>query len=226
MFTTLVICILIASLSIAASSRTSAAPKAAAGLKVRKGAGPDFPVLRPRCSSARRAVPWYRSATHSWQRLRDAVRLAGPSPKVRGHSCGFARYAAGEWQSRARTARFTYKKWLTERVLQEQESYLEAVEEVQRVYLGSRGWLQSCPRSEGGWGRWVLNREGSGAGGWLQFMESTFWRMFYAAKAEAEAKGFVVPRSAASWYSPLGQALAGGWALTHGATHEWSGSTC
>lgn len=105
-------------------------------------------------------------------------------------------------------------------------AWLRSVEEVQKVYPGTKSWLLSCSADEGGWGRWFPNSIGSGAGGWLQFMESTFWRMFTAAKADAGSRGFVVPASAASWYSPIGQALAGGWGVTHGRSHEWSGSGC
>lgn len=57
-------------------------------------------------------------------------------------------------------------------------------------------------------------------------MESTFWRMFTAGKADAEARGFTVPKEAASWYSPIGQAIAGAWGYTHGRRHEWSGHGC
>lgn len=101
-----------------------------------------------------------------------------------------------------------------------------AVEEVQKVYPGTKGWLLSCSASEGGWGRWVPNSQGSGAGGWLQFMSGTFWRMYDAAHSEVRSKRFIVPRSAASWYSPLGQALAGAWGVTHGRSHEWYGHGC
>jgi hypothetical protein len=57
-------------------------------------------------------------------------------------------------------------------------------------------------------------------------MESTFWRMFIAGKADAEARGFTVPKAASSWYSPIGQAIAGAWGYTHGRRGEWSGPGC
>lgn len=101
-----------------------------------------------------------------------------------------------------------------------------SVAQAQRAYPGTTGWLLSCSSSEGGHGRWVPNSQGSGVGGWLQFMPGTFRRMFTAAKADVQRRGFVVPASAASWYSPLGQALAGAWGVTHGRRHEWAGSGC
>jgi hypothetical protein len=63
------------------------------------------------CRSSRVAIPWYRKATNSWQRKRQATQLAGPEPRARGHSCGYVRWAAKEWQARARAARRTYLKW-------------------------------------------------------------------------------------------------------------------
>ena len=116
--------------------------------------------------------------------------------------------------------------WLLDRTLPAPNDWRTAVKIVQRVYPGTESWLLSCSASEGSYGAWVSNRQGSGAGGWLQFMESTFWRMYGAALPDATSKGFIVPSSANSWYSPLGQALAGAWGVTHGRSSEWSGGGC
>lgn len=67
------------------------------------------------CRSARQAIPWYRRATVSWQRRREAGRLAGPSPLTTGHSCGFIRWAAHEWQARAVKAHVRYLSWQKQR---------------------------------------------------------------------------------------------------------------
>lgn len=163
------------------------------------------------------------------------VTLRGGKSKLRFNfpkSCALTRWRVDLWRDRARAARQAYEKWFDERVLIDYRvtpgsgAWLNAVEEVQRAYPGTSWWLRSCSASEGGWGRWVPNSQGSGASGWLQFMSSTFWRMFGAAKADVQARGFIVPNSAASWYSPLGQALAGAWGYTNGRRHEWVGSGC
>lgn len=112
------------------------------------------------------------------------------------------------------------------RVLPDPGDWLTAVRVVQRVYPGSSEWLISCSASEGGHGPWVSNRQGSGAGGWMQFLDGTFWRMYSAARVDATARGFRVPASAAAWDSPIGQALAGGWGWTNGRRGEWMGSGC
>lgn len=112
------------------------------------------------------------------------------------------------------------------RTLTAVNSWPAAVQVAQRPYPGTAAWLLSCSGSEGGHGRWVPNGDGSGAGGWLQFLHGTFYRMWAAAYADVRSRGFIVPRSAHSWYSPLGQALAGAWGLVNGRRHEWYGPGC
>lgn len=105
--------------------------------------------------------------------------------------------------------------------------WLTAVRVAQRPYPGSEWWLRSCSGSEGGHGGWVPNRGGSGAGGWMQYMEGTFWHDFVRARADLTRRGWVVPAAAASWYSPLGQALAAGWAYFNARPPgKWVGAGC
>lgn len=107
-------------------------------------------------------------------------------------------------------------------------SFNRATQLVDRLYPGSwhGAWARHCASSEGGHGHWVPNRGGSGAGGWLQFMSGTFWSVIDSAIRRARAHGVRVPAFARSWYSPLGQALAGSEMLYHGRRGEWSGRTC
>ena len=139
-------------------------------------------------------------------------------------SCTIARHSFRLHNELHTTAK--ERLWLLSRTLPAPNDWRSAVRVVQRVYPGTEGWLLSCSASEGSHGRWVSNHQGSGAGGWLQFMESTFWRMYGAALTEARAEGFIVPHSANSWYSPLGQALAGAWGVTNGRSSEWYGGGC
>jgi hypothetical protein len=104
-------------------------------------------------------------------------------------------------------------------------TYLGAVRYVER-YFGSQPFLHACPLSEGGYGAWVPNHYGSGAGGWLQFMSGTFYGIIDEAISSARARGMRVPASARSWYSPLGQALAAVQMLADGRRGEWTGGTC
>lgn len=103
-----------------------------------------------------------------------------------------------------------------------------AVSYVQRWFPGTSQWLMSCSSSEGGHGSWVPNRQGSGAGGWMQYMETTFWSDYRSAVAYLATRGVHVPSSSASWTSPLGQAIAAGWARYTGniPRGKWTGSGC
>ncbi len=153
----------------------------------------------------------------------------------RPRNCADARYLANVWEKRARTERrqaVAYREKMEARTLDDFEvrdgnnAWLRAVREVQSAYPGTESWLISCSASEGGHGRWVPNSQGSGVGGWLQFMPGT-WAGFYRhAVADVTGHGFKVDPGSASWYSPLGQALAGAWGITHGMRHHWAGGGC
>lgn len=100
---------------------------------------------------------------------------------------------------------------------------------VDRLWPGQQlgSWAYTCASSEGGHGGFVMNHSGSGAGGQLQFMSGTFYGIIGDAIAEARAAGAVnLPGSSASWYSPLGQAIAGAAMIHHGRRGEWSGASC
>jgi hypothetical protein len=181
-----------------------------------------------RCPHHRVGVRWYRARFSDWRQVRgvDTPWPVGRKPR----NCNDAHYLAEVWRSRSLEQRLVSERWVEAHTLDEQRSWPAAIAEVQIAYPGTSSWLTSCSRTEGagrsGNAPWVANHQGSGAGGWLQFMHSTFWRMYSAAADDVRSRDFRIDRRAASWYSRLGQALAGGWAATYGATHEWSGSGC
>lgn len=107
-------------------------------------------------------------------------------------------------------------------------SFLESTRFVDRLYpgYGFGAWANECAKSEGGHGLFVMNRQGSGAGGWLQFMSSTFWGVIYPAVARARAQGVRIPDYAMTWTSPLGQAIAGAEMRFRDRRSEWTGATC
>ena len=183
------------------------------------------------CPDHRRALAHYRIKHSHWLALRGVGKRLTADELRQPHGCAYTRYLALKWKVRAAKAKRAYDRWVAHFVINEQPTWIRAMREVQKAYPGTESWLRSCSSTEGA-GRnlsinyFQMNHQGSGAGGWLQFMESTFWRMFTAAKEDVESRGFIIPASAASWSSRIGQALAGGWAATHGATGEWSGSGC
>jgi hypothetical protein len=101
-----------------------------------------------------------------------------------------------------------------------------AVPFADRVFPGTGGWLDDCSASEGGHGAWVPNRQGLPPGGWMQFYASTFYDNVDDAFAEARRRGFDVPDSARSWYSPVGQAVTAAYIVTRYGSGAWTGSGC
>lgn len=118
------------------------------------------------------------------------------------------------------------------------QDWQTAVRVVQRVYPGSQQWLLDCSASEGGHGVWVFRGHRvltaglaldppDVPGGPLQYFRSTFETDFRAALRDLYARGIRVPVQAASWFSPLGQAIAGGWAWGHNRpSGKWTGGGC
>jgi hypothetical protein len=206
-------------------------PSVAANSEARRSSPPR---TGGRCTSALNGLRWYSHWRTVWRKQKGAAlgrvwrerrvaRLGEPGSL----SCPRIRRLAEVARWQAYVARYRYKQWLEKRLtLHAFDHWRQAVQETQRAYPGTASWLMSCSASEGGWGRWVPNSQGAPPGGWLQFYESTFWRMWEAAHADIKARGYHVPRSAHSWYSPLGQALAGAWGLTHGRRGEWAGAGC
>ena len=103
--------------------------------------------------------------------------------------------------------------------------WLGAVGLVSRYYPAG-AWLRSCSASEGDHGRWVPNTQGSGAGGWMQFMEGT-WRGFAPdAFTDARRRGMALEPRHFSWYSPVGQAVTGAYMYVNGLRGHWVGAGC
>ncbi len=126
-------------------------------------------------------------------------------------------------RARAKACRLVPGRWAwTNR------SFPRSTRLVDRLYPGlyHGSWADRCASSEGGHGPWVPNRGGSGAGGWLQFMSGTFYGVIDEAIWRARSRGVRIPSYARSWYSPLGQAIAGSEMLFRGRRGEWSGYTC
>lgn len=196
---------------------------------------PDSVGVAPLSSQAAptRKCPHALKAVRFYSRRLNEHRAKTGAPKApihRGSKC--PRYLSQVLQRKARSWRLHAEKYLRTRTLRDFDvrpgysGWQRAVYEVQKAYPDTKGWLLSCSASEGGWGRWVPNSQGSGVGGWLQFMPGTFAGFVARAIVDVRRRGFRVPRSAWSWYSPLGQALAGAWGVRNGMSHHWHGSGC
>lgn len=113
-------------------------------------------------------------------------------------------------------------------VMHANENWFAASIYANLAFPGAYAWLISCSASEGGHTGWVRNRQGSGADGWLQFMESTFYSNVDRAFGTSRSRGVVVLNKWRSWYSPAGQALTGAsmWSRGGGNHPTWVGGGC
>ena len=223
--------------AVIASVIAGSAPSSGTGGADSSGAAPSVvPASKAapdRCPSARRAVRFYshRIAEHRAKIGQERVATGMPSrtSATVGAKQSCPRYLARVLRRSARAWRLRAERHLTLRDYDVRPGYSgwrRAVDEVQKAYPGTKAWLLSCSASEGGWGRFVWNTQGSGCGGWLQYVPSTFVGFFARAEADVRRRGFRVPRSASSLYSPLGQALAGAWAYRNGLSFHWFGRGC
>lgn len=113
------------------------------------------------------------------------------------------------------------KAVLQGRTIPSTRDWQTAVKLVQRIHPGTERWLLSCSGGEGGHGGFVMNHQGSGAGGWMQFLSSTYYAHNNTAFADARARGFFIDRTHNSWYDPLGQALTAAYMRSHGMSSHW-----
>lgn len=88
-------------------------------------------------------------------------------------------------------------------------------------YGVSYNWLYNCAQSEGGVWEWRMNRGGSGAGGWMQFMSSTFY-----AYVRHDRVRRVIPAKYRVWNSRVGQAYTSAYMFSIGESHQWTGAGC
>lgn len=181
-------------------------------------------------------IVYYRNQTHSWQLKRAATELADRTPKARGKSCSWARYAVEVHRARAEAARKSYSRWIEAHTLRDfryfdgNNAWFKAIDEVQALFPGTKDWLISCSRPEGGHGRWVgfsgvgystWLRDSNTVGGNMQMRFQTFkgmWRnaVLYAREhtyfIPVQFRGDTVAAKTRAWRSALGQAMAAGWA--------------
>lgn len=112
-------------------------------------------------------------------------------------------------------------------------SWSRALDYVELVFPQQRPWVQSCSSSEGASPdglraeRLRMNREGSGAGGPMQFMAGTFYSNVDGAAAETRRRGHRFLAGWRRWSSYAGQALTAAWMRWRGTDRgQWTGASC
>jgi hypothetical protein len=156
------------------------------------------------CGSAWRAVRFYRSkvAQH-----RTVLGVGGLPPVEENANCVRLRDRAGYWRGNA----YRHAQVVAKRTLPFTNDWRTSVRLAQRPFPGTSTWLLFISAREGGYGPFVMNHQGSGAGGWMQFMSGTFYAYVDDARAAVERRGFIVPAHVWKWTHPLGQALTAGY---------------
>lgn len=135
------------------------------------------------------------------------------------------------WQRSCTIARASYRLHETltaiaknklDRWLPYSTDWVTSVRIIQRIYPGTESFLLSCSSGEGGHGGFVMNHQGSGAAGWMQFMSGTFYGHAPIAFSNARSLGFILPDELTiSIESPMAQALTAAFMRSHGMSSHW-----
>ena len=145
---------------------------------------------------------WRCQDTLGLQRVRASV-----SPWALPTSIPYRNWVATKWNSQKASCATA----LSRRSIPATNDWLTSVRLIQRIYPGTSDWLLYISHREGGHGGFVMNHQGSGAGGWMQFMSSTYYAYNDDAFADARRRGFIVDESLNRWESAFGQALTAGY---------------
>lgn len=139
-----------------------------------------------------------------------------PRPRTRAyspwkpHSQKFRRAQLNLWTKRLKACRA-----ILARSIPNTGDWVIAVKLIQRVYPGTADWLLKISRREGGWGPFVMNKQGSGCGGWMQFMSSTFYAYNGRAYQDVRQRGWRIDPRTSTWTDPLGQATTAAYMRYH-----------
>lgn len=184
------------------------------------------PPISVRQVLASRAAVW--RCQH--EAVLPATRAEHGSPRLASAGRDYRAWIIDRWEKRLSAC-----ERIRARTIPNVGDWMTAVRLVQRFFPGSEGWLDSCSSSEGGHGGfvWLGNlpypRYGADdtPGGWMQYKWRTFWTDLRSALAHPALRGIRVPPSAISYSSPLGQAIAAGWAYFYSRpSGKWTGSGC
>lgn len=163
-------------------------------------------------------VATFRTSTWACQDTLGISRTrAGASVWALPQSITYRGWVVEQWQKNARSC----LKLQQQRTIPLVDDWKTSVSLVQRIIPGTEAWLLSCSGGEGGHGRFVMNSQGSPAGGWMQMYYTTFTAYNEEAFAYARSRGFILDEHGNSWSHPLGQALTAAYMRTHGATRNW-----
>lgn len=155
--------------------------------------------LSIKCPSVAKGVVFYKKATWRWQDVLGKPHTKASRSAIR--SCKYGKWVAELWRVRAKTER----RWINT-LEHANHDFAQASQIASSIWpdiTTQRLWDRAS--LEGGHGGWVENRQGSGANGWFQFKEGTYYGRSGEAFRDAAARGYFIPAKYNSWYSVLGQ---------------------
>jgi hypothetical protein len=164
----------------------------------------------------------------SWAHRRSSHGLHKISSKT--DSITYEEYRLGVWKARKANQYRRYKKYRARQLAiqrdwaKQDRKFTYALRKAARRYHVSYNWLLACALSEGlsrPGEPFVMNHGGSGAGGWMQFMEGTFY-----GNAPNARRGNKFPRRYVKWNSKVGQAYTAAYMFHIGQSGQWTGAGC
>lgn len=186
------------------------------------------PEYRTAVQSVRQRALRSRAAARGWctRRARISSRVGRCTERVftqrmvNSRDLGVEQQKARAWRESYLRHRSAYKAEIKYWARLDRSTW-KSIDAAAREYRVSASWLHACVSSEGGHGGWVMNHQGSGAGGWFQFMKPTFYG--YVGRARS---GNRFPKKYARWNSRVGQAYTAAYMFKIGESNQWSGSGC
>lgn len=170
---------------------------------------------------------WQKSADRWGHKLNRHVRHAVVPPT---QSLKYEQYRTRQWMKVSNKLRVAYKKKRATALMwaEANKDFNKALKLASKRYGVSYRWLHACAHSEGHiHGRrtpggpidpFIMNHGGSGAGGWMQFMESTFYGYVNS------TSGYPVQYK--HWKSKVGQAFVAAYMFKIGESNQWTGAGC
>lgn len=169
-------------------------------------------AAKEKCPHLVKGVKHYIKVTREQQkRLGERAMASSYTPTT---SCKYTKWVLTLWKTRAEDKRNDLRYFSNIN-----HSWKRSVNYADHVFPGTKGWLLRCSSGEGRHGPWIWNggrtlasnpyrpSGSSGVGGWMQFMESTYYGFSDQAFASAKRRGFNIPPQYNHWYSAIGQAI-------------------
>lgn len=175
------------------------------------------------CTETFKAIKFYKQAAWKWEDYFGVRHTKSSTGKINRTACKYAQWVAQKWVKRTHELR----SW--NRTLENTNRSFDMAAKLATFVFPNITFDRLWHRAdvEGGHGEWICNSQGSGACGWFQFKEGTFYGRATEAFTVARSRGFPIPEKFKSWYSVIGQNLTAAYMFDIGlecAGEGWAAS--